>query len=991
MPLLIWPSASTKLIRSLALCAAQGARPVNGPPRRRANQVEVTVPKALAELGETEMRATDQKSDQIPDNMRIDVPRIGQVGIRAPPFAPDPFGGPPGLAMWPNPAHRKAALYEAPRRQRGPILAARPPWNYVDDKDILLRAANNGVVLAGVQGTKSSPQQFAASGVKGGSSPLGEPPATSESNEGKTLAPVQPVGSANPSPNPYRSTDGKRAYRADEDGFTDQDEPPETMRGRPSVFARQDPQWEYFEIGPPRRPAEEAAVVDGAEEKRTLCRATKTSAGILLCRVHPRTNRPEVILVHKRYTYAFSEFVYGRYSRQNQKSLMALFEQMTTEELLDVWSLNFDQMWYRIWLSGPRRELFTKKHTKFYTSFIRDDGGRALQQMLRQVQDRGVPFWEIPKGRPNGKEGDLVCAMREFTEETGVEKKDYRLLPGVKRRVSFVHMGVRYVHVYYVAVAGARLYSEPRSGWRRPVVPGRGVLSTADFMGEVDEVRWMDIEHVRFVDDGRGHLEAIIAPAFSLVKRFLKGRWDQRRARPANISSLDPGVIGALAALATAASPAAKLDTDGSKNLARDNIFQGAPQKLEGRPKPKGVHDPPVAATNLGNEIFQALLSLEYGQETRRAARRAARRQRASWKNQTLPPRGASAPQGRQDEKGGNKVPSKSQSFGRTTAGPVGEKPKGVHDPLVAIDCDSHNSFVATGRSQSPMPGGEPRPSTPDQIARRAAAAISRSRTPSAETLLKNLSLTEIYPVETRTTELSDPGRPGNACTVGGAPATEQTNNVDPVAATNGSSEDRPFVVGHPGQGKKRPSIGTKSLDAGSNVSDIRAAPYVVKLVGNSGSYVGALGFGPLGPHNAAQSSSATDDEAQSAPRARRNNAAVSQPTLGKSESLEGTLGQTRPRGARQNDFVAPPRKTQKPDGSAAASARAPTTARTASSADEGWSFVQRRGNKKKQAADEKNTRSAGALNHIPAFARQADVKAGSRFGPRGGRKERQQ
>ena len=42
---------------------------------------------------------------------------------------------------------------------------------------------------------------------------------------------------------------------------------------------------------------------------------TKTSIGIILCRKNVNTGRPEVLLAHKRYTYAFADFVHGKYVR----------------------------------------------------------------------------------------------------------------------------------------------------------------------------------------------------------------------------------------------------------------------------------------------------------------------------------------------------------------------------------------------------------------------------------------------------------------------------------------------------------------------------------------------------------------------------------------------------------------------------------------------------------------------------------------------------
>ena len=39
--------------------------------------------------------------------------------------------------------------------------------------------------------------------------------------------------------------------------------------------------------------------------------------------------------------------------------------------------------------------------------------------------------WEFPKGRRNQKEKDLDCALREFEEETGIDKIDIKIVENV--------------------------------------------------------------------------------------------------------------------------------------------------------------------------------------------------------------------------------------------------------------------------------------------------------------------------------------------------------------------------------------------------------------------------------------------------------------------------------------------------------------------------------------------------------------------------------
>ena len=243
---------------------------------------------------------------------------------------------------------------------------------------------------------------------------------------------------------------------------------------------------------------------------------TKVSFGVILTRINPATRRPEAVLGRGRYSYEFSEFVHGRYSRKNTRMIVALFEAMSLDERLDVYSLDFSMMWSRIWLTAPHRELYYKKLTKFQVSWMRDDSGEYLRRLVtgaagETLSTPAPPRWIFPKGRRHSScEMDINCAIREFGEEAGIAKKDYQILPGIRRRMSYIHMGIRYVNVFYVALA------------RRDLAPSVD-LRRLDQAAEVAEVRWFDIEQIRLVDTPSGRLEAAAAPVFRYVKKFVRG------------------------------------------------------------------------------------------------------------------------------------------------------------------------------------------------------------------------------------------------------------------------------------------------------------------------------------------------------------------------------------------------------------------------------------------------------------------------------------
>lgn len=241
---------------------------------------------------------------------------------------------------------------------------------------------------------------------------------------------------------------------------------------------------------------------------------TKISFGVIVTRTNAATRRPEAVLVRGRYTDEFSEFVHGHYARRNVRAVAALLDAMSVNERLDVYSLNFGQMWYRVWLTAGRPDLYHQKFAKFQGDWMRDDGGDALRGLVRGSRAAarfGEPRWEFPKGRRRSdREADLNCAIRETAEETGIVKRDYRILPGFRRRVSHVHMGVRYVNVYYAAVARRDL---------DVALDFRDLARAA----EVAETRWLDIEQIRLLDSPDRRLESTVAPVFRFVRRRARG------------------------------------------------------------------------------------------------------------------------------------------------------------------------------------------------------------------------------------------------------------------------------------------------------------------------------------------------------------------------------------------------------------------------------------------------------------------------------------
>lgn len=232
----------------------------------------------------------------------------------------------------------------------------------------------------------------------------------------------------------------------------------------------------------------------------------RVSLGIACCRFNG--NIPEMLLICKRYTYSYNLFTHGKYNSSNNAEIINLFSGMTIDEKLDVLSNNFTQIWYRIWLNSAQRSAtyFLAKN-KFESTFAVDGGVRLKKLMLKASHSNKI--WELPKGRKKNKaEPDIHCAVREFYEETGISKKNYKLFPYATRTYSYVDANTRYTNTYYLAFT--KLNIEPKIN-----------LLLQDQVDEVSDIRWMSLEDIRHIDETK-RLEKFIRPIFNFMKKNVK-------------------------------------------------------------------------------------------------------------------------------------------------------------------------------------------------------------------------------------------------------------------------------------------------------------------------------------------------------------------------------------------------------------------------------------------------------------------------------------
>lgn len=218
-------------------------------------------------------------------------------------------------------------------------------------------------------------------------------------------------------------------------------------------------------------------------------RQTVSSYGIICYRLkidfEKRNVYPEYMLVQRKDSLAMVEFVRGKYTPDDMDYVRKLLASMTPDEKALVACEPFDELWTRVW--GKRSPHGARSFTEHsnsrqtHAALVARCGGDLaglVRSVAESILEREHGF---PKGRKNSGESDIACAVREFSEETGMDPSCihiYSLRP--YEELFEGSDGNLYRHVYYLARA-----VDMRGG---PIVCPSAGTSQAK---EVSAVRWV--------------------------------------------------------------------------------------------------------------------------------------------------------------------------------------------------------------------------------------------------------------------------------------------------------------------------------------------------------------------------------------------------------------------------------------------------------------------------------------------------------------------
>jgi len=160
------------------------------------------------------------------------------------------------------------------------------------------------------------------------------------------------------------------------------------------------------------------------------------------------------LMIQRKNSLGYLEFIRGRYDETNNQNINYIFEQMTQNEIQDILTKDFDFLWNDLW---DVNNIKNKNHYKEYMTSRQKFYELKLNksEIINNLKPKYLyNEWGFPKGRRELYESDIICAIREFEEETNIKENMYNLLEScskIKENLVGTN-GINYLHNYFLAI-----------------------------------------------------------------------------------------------------------------------------------------------------------------------------------------------------------------------------------------------------------------------------------------------------------------------------------------------------------------------------------------------------------------------------------------------------------------------------------------------------------------------------------------------------------
>lgn len=186
----------------------------------------------------------------------------------------------------------------------------------------------------------------------------------------------------------------------------------------------------------------------------------------------------QFLLVQRKHSLNYINFIRGIYNVNDYDNLENIFSMMSNDEINTISNNEFDYLWNDLWDKTARKKIYQKEYNESKTKFNKIKEYGYIKKLSSIGSEYDTPEWEFPKGRKNINESNYDCAMREFFEETGIEKEDYVMLNSLNSiHDDFVGTNkMNYKHIFYLSI-----------------IKNKNILSNTDDIkskNEIGKIKW---------------------------------------------------------------------------------------------------------------------------------------------------------------------------------------------------------------------------------------------------------------------------------------------------------------------------------------------------------------------------------------------------------------------------------------------------------------------------------------------------------------------
>ena len=159
------------------------------------------------------------------------------------------------------------------------------------------------------------------------------------------------------------------------------------------------------------------------------------------------------LMIQRKDSLSFMEFIRGKYETTDIEYIKKLLSNMTISERNMILNNKFEDIWNYVWYqndNNKNNKEFINSKIKFYLL----NENNFLRNYITSIKNiYNEQEWGFPKGRRKMKESDIDCAVREFYEETRINKDELNLINDIIpfEEMFFGTNGVMYKHLYYIA------------------------------------------------------------------------------------------------------------------------------------------------------------------------------------------------------------------------------------------------------------------------------------------------------------------------------------------------------------------------------------------------------------------------------------------------------------------------------------------------------------------------------------------------------------